>query len=122
MNKYHNKRTVVDNHCFDSKKEASRYLVLKDKLKRGEIDNLRLQVPYELLPALYEEHVVHLKTKDKVVRKCVQRSVTYIADFVYRDRKTDNDVIEDVKGRKVKEYILKKKMMRALLGLTITET
>ncbi len=122
MNKYHNKRTVVDGRCFDSKKEALRYLVLKDKLGRGEIENLRLQVPYELLPALYEERVVHLKTKDKVVRKCVQRPVTYVADFVYRDRKTDNEIIEDVKGRKVKEYILKKKMMLAILGLTVTET
>lgn len=122
MNKYHNKRTYIDGKVFDSKKEAMRYLILKDKLERGEIDDLRLQVPYELLPSIYEDQIVHLKTKDKVVKKCVQRAVNYVADFVYYDKKTGNEIIEDSKGKRVKEYILKKKMMKALLGLTITET
>ena len=99
-----------------------RYLILRDKQERGDISDLRLQVPYQLLPAIYEDQIVHLKTKDKVVKKCVQRAVNYIADFVYRDNKTGTEIIEDAKGRKVKEYILKKKMMKALFGLTITET
>lgn len=122
MNKYRNKITYVNGVKFDSKKEAMRYLILKDRQDHNEINDLQMQVPYELLPAVYEEQIVHLKTKDKVVNKCIQRAVNYIADFVYNDSKTGKQVIEDVKGRKTKEYLLKKKMMRAILGLTITET
>lgn len=122
MNKYRNKITYVNGKKFDSKKEAMRYLILNDRQDRGEISDLRMQVPYELLPAVYEEEVIHLKTKDKTVQRCVQRAVNYIADFVYNDNRTGGQIIEDVKGRKTKEYLLKKKMMRALLGLIITET
>lgn len=122
MNKYRNKITYVNGMKFDSKKEALRYLILKDRQDHNEIRDLQMQVPYELLPAVYEKQIVHLKTKDKVVNKCIQRAVNYIADFVYNDSKTGKQVIEDVKGRKTKEYLLKKKMMRAILGLTITET
>lgn len=88
--------------------------------RAGEISDLRLQVPYELLPAVYETVEKQLKTKTKLVQRCVQRAVHYVADFVYKD-KDGNEVIEDSKGMRTKEYILKKKMMRALLGKQINE-
>ena len=117
--KYRAKKVVVDGITFDSKKEGMYYLKLKEMEKKGEISNLRLQVPYELLPALYHDEVVHLKTKDKVVRKLVQRAVHYVADFVYE--KDEKEVVVDTKGMRLSDYKLKKKMMRALLGIEIIE-
>lgn len=60
-----------------------------------------------------------MKTKTKIKKKLVQRSTTYVADFVYlQDGKT---IVEDTKGFRTKEYELKKKMMRAFLGIEIKE-
>ena len=46
--------------------------------------------------------------------------ITEFAPMDYKD-KDGNEVIEDSKGMRTKEYILKKKMMRAYLGITIKE-
>ncbi len=120
-NKYHNSKTEVDGIVFDSKKEARYYLYLKQLEKDGKITNLRRQVPYVLVPAVWRDEVVHLKTKDKVVRKQVQRAITYVADFVYTDL-ADNDLkVVDVKGLRLKDYILKKKMMLAFHGISVIE-
>lgn len=118
--KYHNKRVEYEGIVFDSLKEKRRYCQLQLMEKQGIISDLRMQVPYELLPAIYEDEIVKLKTKTKVVKRCVQKSVKYIADFVYKDH-YGYEVVEDAKGLRTKEYILKKKMMRALLGITINE-
>lgn len=117
--KYHNKRVEYNGLIFDSLKEKRRYCELLLLQKRGIISDLRLQVPFELIPAIYEDVEKQLKTKVKIVSKCVQRAVNYIADFVYvADGKT---IVEDTKGFRTKEYELKKKMMRAFLGITIKE-
>ena len=121
FSKYQNKKTEVDGLVFDSKKEAKYYLVLKQRLNDGEIDNLRMQVPYELIPAVWKTEVKHLKTKDKEVRKQVQRAVHYVADFVYTDVHTGDEVVVDTKGFRTKEYILKRKMMLAFKGISIVE-
>ena len=121
MRKYRNKKTEVDGILFDSKKEADYYIKLKVRLHTGQISNLQLQVPFELLPSIWKEELKHLKTKDKVVRRCMQKAVNYIADFVYTDNSTGAEVVVDVKGVKTKEYRLKKKMMLALKGIEITE-
>lgn len=118
--KYGNKKAKYDGILFDSRKERHRYINLMTLQRAGEISDLRLQVPYQLLPAVYETVEKQLKTKVKLVEKCVQRAVHYIADFVYKD-KDGNVVVEDAKGVRTKEYILKKKMMRALLGIEIKE-
>ncbi len=121
--KYGNKPITIDGIRFASKKEGYYYLALRDRVDSGEISNLRMQVPYEIVPAVYETQTIHLKTKDKQVTKCVQKAVHYIADFVYTDRDGIDQVI-DVKGgsaTKTKEYLLKKKMMRAFLGIEIVE-
>ena len=118
--KYGNKKAKHDGILFDSRKERHRYINLMTLQRAGEISDLRLQVPYELIPAIYETVEKQLKTKVKLVEKCVQRAVCYIADFVYKD-KNGNEVVEDAKGVRTKEYILKKKMMRAFLGITIKE-
>lgn len=118
-NKYHAKKVTIGGIEFDSKKEGMRWLLLKDMEHRGEISDLRRQVPFELLPSIYEDVTVHLKTKDKVERKLVQRAVHYVADFVYT--KDGTQIVEDTKGLRLPDYILKKKMMLALLGIRISE-
>lgn len=121
-NKFGNKKCSFQGIEFDSQKERDYYILLLSRMQRGEITDLRLQVPFELLPAIYEDVVVHLKTKDKIVRKLVQRKVEYIADFVYNENGVQKVV--DTKGgsvTKTKEYLLKKKMMRSLLGIEIIE-
>lgn len=118
-NKYHAKKVVLDGISFDSKKEGEYYLHLKQLEQQGKIADLRRQVPYELLPPIYKEEVVHLKTKDKTVRKLVQRAVTYIADFVYNEN--GEEKVVDTKGMRLPDYILKKKMMLSLKGINIIE-
>lgn len=89
-------------------------------LVAGEINNLRNQVSYEIIPPIYEEQVVHMKRKDKVVRKLVQRATYYKADFVYeKDGKT---VVEDVKGSPTMvtpEFKLKQKLMKQVYNIDV---
>lgn len=121
--KYGNKPVVIDGITFASKKEGYHYLALKSLADKGEITDLRMQVPYEIVPPVYETQTIHLKTKDKQVTRCVQKAVHYVADFVYTDKDGKEQVI-DVKGgnaTKTDVYILKKKMMRAFLGITVVE-
>ena len=48
MNKYKNKKVVIDNILFDSKKEANYYTYLKLLEKAGKIKNLELQKKFIL--------------------------------------------------------------------------
>ena len=118
--KYGNKKVIHDGILFDSKKECARYKTLKILEKNGKISDLRLQVSYEIIPAIYETRFIQMKTKVKEVPRCAQKAVHYVADFVYKDE-NGNEIVEDAKGVRTKEYILKKKMMRAFLGITIKE-
>ena len=118
--KYGSKKVAYNGIDFDSKKEMYCYIRLKSMQDEGEISDLRLQVPFEIIPAVYETQEVQLKTKVKVVTKCIQRAAYYVADFVYTD-KDGNQVVIDAKGFRPYEYELKKKMMRAFLGITIKE-
>ena len=118
-NKYHAKKVTICGIEFDSKKEGMRWLLLKDMERTGEISGLQRQVSFELLPAIWRDEVVHLKTKDKIERRLVQRAVHYVADFVYTQ--DGKQVVEDTKGLRLPDYILKKKMMLALKGIDIVE-
>ena len=53
--KYGAKKTVFDGITFDSKREAERYSALVLLQSAGEIADMKLQVPFELLPAQYTE-------------------------------------------------------------------
>ena len=97
-NKYGNKKVKVNGHTFDSQKEASRYKELKLMERAGVIKDLVLQPKFELIPTIRTERETLYK-------------VSYYADFRYTDTKTGGVVVEDVKGYKTKEYILKKKML-----------
>ena len=109
--KYGNKKVEYQGQLFDSKREMQRYVVLKEAEEKGLISDLRTQVIFELIPAITEEYVEHLKTKDKIKTRVLQRAVTYKADFVYI--KDGEEIIEDVKISKAlipKEFSLKEKI------------
>lgn len=119
--KFGNKKVTIDGMEFDSKSEGEYYLVLKKRQEEGEISNLRMQVPYVLIPKIMGEKVKHLKTKDKLVPYVKQSEIKYIADFVYWDNFFEEEIIVDVKGCKTDVYKLKKAMMLYINGLEITE-
>jgi hypothetical protein len=109
--KYGNSKVEYQGMSFDSKREMQRYIVLKEAEERGLISDLRTQVVFELVPSITEEHVKHLKTKDKIETRVAQRAILYKADFVYK--KDGKEVIEDVKVAKgliPKEFTLKEKL------------
>lgn len=98
--KYGAKRQTVDGIGFDSKREASRYADLKLLLKAECISELKLHPWFDLFV--------------NGVKIC-----SYEADFSYlRDGKL---VVEDAKGVRTKEYVIKKKLMEAVHGIKIQE-
>lgn len=108
-NKYNNKRVLVDGMEFDSLKEANRWAELTLLQRAGKIKDLSRQVKYQLIPVQRDEF-----------GKAIERSVDYIADFQYRDEK-GKLVVEDAKGFKTKEYIIKRKLMLKEYGIRIRE-
>lgn len=98
QSKYKNKQVKYYGIKFDSKKEGLYYLKLKPMEELGIINNLKLQVKFELQPSF--------KINNKTIR-----SINYIADFTYYD---ENNVfhIVDTKGVRTEVYKIKKKMMQ----------
>lgn len=116
--KYHAKKTEVDGITFASAKEAKRYCELKTLQEAGVISDLRLQVPYLLIPEAREPDTIGPRggvKKGKVIEKpCV-----YVADFVYTLQ--HETVVEDSKGFRTKEYTIKRKLMLERYGIRIKE-
>ena len=112
MNKFHAKKCSVDGKKFDSIAEMERYLILKDKQKRGLIYGLECQKRFVIVKA---------QTHDG---KRVQE-VVYIADFAYYDSYTKKLVVEDVKGSKkgaaYQLFTVKKKLLLQEYGLWVHE-
>lgn len=106
--KYHNEKTEIDGIKFDSIKEGAYYLKLKRLEKLKIIKDLKLQVPYELIP----KHEVNGKT----VRKCI-----YKADFVYKTTEDDKIHVVDTKGVRTDVYKIKSKLMSYKYGIEIEE-
>ena len=106
--KYGANKTIYDGIKFDSQREANRYAELKLLEKAGRIENLQLQVIYELQPAF-----------EFLGNKI--RAINYVADFVYFDKRTNETVVEDVKGMKTPVYKLKKKLFEYRYKMEIKE-
>ena len=119
--KYHNVKT----RGYDSAKEAERARVLHLLEKAGKIRDLREQVPYTLIPKQTEmgTRIVTRRGKQEIqtVEKVVERPVVYVADFVYYDPIIEETVVEDVKGVRTKEYVIKRKLMLWIHGIKIKE-
>lgn len=97
MSKYRNVKTEVDGILFDSKAEARRYCELKLLVKAGKIKDLKLQPKFELQPKF--------KKNGTIIQ-----AIIYKADFEYYDVILERTIVEDCKGFRTKDYILKKKM------------
>ena len=90
------------------------------------ISDLELQTKYLLIPAHYEEvptgevyQVGARKGLPKMKRVCIEESCGYVADFVYK--KDGETIVEDTKGFRTKDYIIKRKLMLHLYGIRIVE-
>lgn len=91
--------------------------------KAGHITNLKRQAKYVLIPAQYEpSDEVYVKGKDKGKPKkgrLIERECAYYADFVYTEN--GKTVVEDTKGVKTTEYIIKRKLMLYVYNIKIKE-
>lgn len=116
--KYKNIKATINGITFDSKREANRYAELRLLEKAGIIQNLQLQVKYVLIPVQKEPDTVGARGgihKGKVIEK----ECSYIADFVYEE--DGETVVEDTKGFRTKDYIIKRKLMLERYGIRIRE-
>ena len=105
----------------DSRKEARRYEELLLLQRVGKISNLKAQVPYELIPAQYETYERYGKNGQRLKdgTRLVERACTYVADFVYTEN--GKTIVEDTKGMRTADYIIKRKLMLHIHGIKIHE-
>lgn len=107
--KYGSKK-VVDSagRKFDSKREQKRFVELSHLQAAGHISNLKTQVRFELVPK-----------QEKPGGGC-ERPVHYVADFVYTTRGGEQ-VVEDTKGFRTPDYVIKRKLLLKVHGIQIQE-
>lgn len=86
-----------------SRREARRAQDLALLEKLGEISELKQQTKYVLIP-----------------KQDGERAVTYTDDFSYRD-KQGNLVVEDAKGFKTQQYVIRRKLMLFVHGIKVRE-
>lgn len=102
--KYGNRKvTLPTGETFDSQREHARWLCLKMMERDGLVKDLRRQVRFPLVVNGF--------------KVCV-----WVADFVYHDEASGRTEYEDCKGFRTKDYKLKSKLFRALMGQAIRET
>jgi len=106
------KKSRLFGHTFDSKREAKRYLVLRDRLQCGEIVDLDLQPRIKII--LGGVKVRYYPSK---------RQMVYVADFRYTEVATGELIIEDVKMQsrfRPEIYRIKRALIHSM-GLKINE-
>lgn len=105
--KYRNRKTERDGIEFDSKREAERYTQLRLLERAGKIHSLALQPSFTLVDS-----------RRNAFGK-VERAVVYIADFMYFEG--ESRVVEDAKGVRTPDYVIKRKLMLDRHGITVKE-
>lgn len=103
-----NKYSAKKSGGYDSKKEHQRANQLKMMQRAGLISDLREQVKYVLIPA-----------QRNADGRLLERECSYYADFVYC--KDGSTIVEDTKGVRTPEYIIKRKLMLFVHGVSIVE-
>jgi hypothetical protein len=99
---------AVKSAGYDSKKEHSRAQALQLMQRAGLISDLREQVKYVLIP-----------TQRDADGRLLEKECSYRADFVYVcGGKT---IVEDTKGVRTPEYVIKRKLMLLVHGIIINE-
>ena len=125
MNKYHNRKVKTsDGLVHDSKREARRWIELKLLERAGQIKDLKRQVKFVLVPAQHEESIIGKRGGVKK-GKLIERELSYIADFVYTDIRTEEMIVEDAKGFKgggaYSVFTIKRKLMLTIHNIKIRE-
>lgn len=118
--KYHNRKT----NGFDSKKEADRAAELKMMERAGIIQDLKFQVKFTLSEAKREFTKEFYKKGPRKgqpkLGKVFENACVYVADFTYYQ--DGRYIVEDCKGFRTPEYIVKRKWMLEKYGVRIYET
>ena len=118
-NKYYNKKVIIDGITFDSKKEANRWCELLLLERAGQIKNLERQKVFELIPTQREILPEKDKYGNNKLGKVIERPCKYVADFVYQEN--GKTVVEDTKGYRTSDYVMKRKLMLYRFGIRINE-
>lgn len=118
MSKYHSKKVTVNGNTYDSRKEYRRFCELSLLQRAGAITELQRQVEFELIPAQREPDTVGVRGGIKK-GKVIEHKCSYVADFVYKEN--GKTIVEDTKGFKTKDYIIKRKLMLWVYGIRIKE-
>lgn len=103
-NKYHAVKVEDDGQVFDSKLEQRKWTELKNLERIGIISGLERQVRFIL-----QEGYVNNQGK-KI------RPISYIADFVYYDKKRKQKIVMDTKSpaTRTQVYLIKKKIFEKI--------
>lgn len=117
--KYGNKKVRYQGAVYDSRKEARRAAELALLERAGKITDLQTQVKFVLIPSQREPDTVGKRGGIKQ-GKVIEKSVCYVADFVYTDEQ-GRRIVEDTKGFRTKDYIIKRKLMLYVYGIKIKE-
>jgi len=99
--KYRNSPLRIGELRFDSKAEANRYQDLRLLEQARTITGLKLQPRFAL-----NVNGVHV--------------CDYISDFEFYEN--GRRIVEDVKGYRTRDFIIKKKLMLAVFGIEVRET
>lgn len=134
-NKVHAQKTEDG---YASKREQARAAELRLMQAAGEIYNLREQVKYVLVPAIYRKpdgtlvknydpskNKRDLEKAEGCKLELLERNLCYVCDFQYE--KDGQTIVEDVKGFKRsnaalwEKYIHKRKLMLHVYGIRVVE-
>ena len=118
MRKYGNRKARYNGAVYDSRKEARRAAELFLLEKAGKITDLQTQVKFVLIPTQREPDTVGKRGGIKK-GKVIEKECSYYADFVYKEN--GKTVVEDTKGFRTKDYIIKRKLMLYVHGIKIKE-
>jgi hypothetical protein len=101
-------RAASDGTVFPSGRERKRYEELVILQRIGAIRDLKTQTLFILIP------------RQMNGKKCIERPVTYKCDFDYFDLEGKRH-IEDSKGAKTQQYVIRRKLMLWVHGIRIEE-
>lgn len=118
--KYSNKKITMDGETFDSLKEHRRFCELRLLQRAGKIKDLKRQVKFVLIPTQREPDKIGVRGGVKKGR-IIEQECAYIADFTYYYTDSGDYVVEDTKGCRTKDYIIKRKLMLYMNGIRIQE-
>ncbi len=104
-NKFGAQRITVDGIKFDSKREANRWLELRNLERAGQITDLRRQV------------VVELQGRDGPLLTRTGRKMRITVDFAYVDLRNEATagltIYEDAKGKPTRDYEVRRAVAAA---------